>query len=240
MGVKLKFLTVLAKWLFILCLPILFITASIAGAANCRPLYEYGFNKYNVSQTTGLAESELQKAANRLVSYFNSNEEYISLTVSKDGKSFPLFNEREVGHLKDVKGLFWLDYWVLLGTLGYVLGYAVIYLFWRKERRPLAQGLVGGSVFTIALVLVLGLGALFSFDQLFLQFHLISFTNDLWLLDPSRDYLIMLFPRGFWYDATLFCALATVIGTTVLGGASAGYLIISKTRPQSFATSRRG
>ena len=226
-----KFLTVLAKWLFILCLPPLLLTASIAWAANSSWLYEYGFEKYNVSQTTGLAESELEKAAEGLISYFNSNEEYISLTVIKDGKPFQLLNEREAGHLKDVKGLFLLDYWVLLGTFIYVSDYSIIYLFWRKERRKLAQGLAGGSVFTIALVLVLGLGALFSFDQLFLQFHLISFTNDLWLLDPSRDYLIMLFPRGFWYDATLFCALSTVIGTAVLGGASAGYLIISKTKP---------
>ena len=225
-----KFLTVLAKWLFILCIPPLLLTASIAWATNSPWLYKYGFEKYNVSQPTGLAESELEKAAEGLISYFNSNEEYISLTVIKDGKPFQLFNEREAGHLKDVRGLFRLDYWVLLGTFFYASGYSIIYLFWRKERRQLAQGLVGGSVFTIALVLVLGLGALFSFDQLFLQFHLISFTNDLWLLDPSRDYLIMLFPRGFWYDATLFCALTTVVGALVLGGVSGGYLVINKRR----------
>ncbi|MFC1913729.1 TIGR01906 family membrane protein [Chloroflexota bacterium] len=226
-----KFLTVLAKWVFILCLPPLLLTASIAGAVNSNWLYEYGFEKYNVSQTTGLSESELEKAAGGLIGYFNSDEEYISVTVTKDGKPFQLFNEREVGHLKDVKELFRLDYWVMLGAFIYASGYSTIYLFWRKERRPLAQGLAGGSILTLALTLVLGLGALFSFDQLFLQFHLISFANDLWLLDPTRDYLIMLFPGGFWYDTTLFCALATVVGAMVTGGVSVGYLITYKTRP---------
>ena len=212
-----KILGTTAKWLFILCLPLLLLSASIGGAVNSLSLYKYGFEKYDVGQTTGLAEEELEKAATGLISYFNSDEEHISVTVIKDGQPFALFNEREVTHLRDVKGLFWLDYWILLGTLICALAYAGVSL-WRKEWRRLAWGLVGGSGLTLGLILALGLGALFNFDQLFLQFHLLSFANELWLLDPSKDYLIMLFPRGFWYNATLFCALATGIGAVILGG----------------------
>ena len=213
-----RILSIAAKWLFILCLPLLLLMASIGWAVNSSWLYEYGFEKYNVSQTTGLAEAELEKAATGLIRYFNSDEEYISLSVVKDDKSFVLFNEREVAHLLDVKGLIWLGYRVLVGTLIYVLVYAGVSLFWWKERRQLAWGLVGGSGLTLALMLALGLGALLNFDQLFLQFHLISFTNELWQLDPTKDYLIMLFPQGFWYDATLFCGLGTVVAAVVLGG----------------------
>jgi integral membrane protein (TIGR01906 family) len=222
----LRILGITAKWLFMLCLPILLLTASIGGAVNSRWLYEYGFQKYNVSQTTGLAEVELEKAARGLISYFNSDEEHINLTVVKDDQPFVLFNQREVVHLKDVKGLIWRDYWVLLGTLIYALGYAGVSLFWRRRRywRRLARGVVGGSSITLALMLALGVGMLLGFNQLFLQFHLISFTNEFWLLDPTRDYLIMLFPQGFWYDATLFFALATVVGAIVLGGAAGVYL----------------
>jgi integral membrane protein (TIGR01906 family) len=221
-----KILGITAKWLFILCLPLLLLSASIGVAINSLSLYKYGFEKYDVGQTTGLAEEELEKAAAGLISYFNSNEEHISLTVIKDGQPFVLFNEREVTHLRDVKGLFWLDYWILLGTLIYALAYAGVSL-WRKDWRRLAWGLVGGSGLTLVLILALGLGALFNFDQLFLQFHLLSFTNELWLLDPTKDYLIMLFPRGFWYDTTLICALATVVGAVILGGV--GVLIYSST-----------
>jgi integral membrane protein (TIGR01906 family) len=64
------------------------------------------------------------------------------------------------------------------------------------------------------------------FDRFFLQFHLISFANDLWQLDPTKDYLIMLFPQGFWYDATLFCALGTVVMAVVLAGMAGGYLLL--------------
>ncbi|MBC8429362.1 MAG: TIGR01906 family membrane protein [Dehalococcoidia bacterium] len=227
-----RILGIAAKWLFMLCLPVLLLTASLGWATNSLWLYEYGFEKYNVSQVTGLAEVELEKAAAGLIGYFNSDEDYISLTLVKDGEPFELFNHREIIHLKDVKGLIWLDYWVLLGTLVYVLAYAGISLFWRKRRywRRLAWGVVGGGGITLALMLALGLGTLLGFDQLFLQFHLISFTNELWQLDPTRDYLIMLFPQGFWYDATIFCGLATTGLAIILGGVSGGYLLFTRRR----------
>jgi len=227
---KMRIVGIGAKWLFMLCLPILLLTASLGWATNSLWLYEYGFEKYNVSQATGLAEVELEKAASGLIGYFNSDEEYISLTVIKDGELFELFNQREVIHLKDVKGLIWLDYWVLLGTLVYAVAYAGISLFWRKRRywRRLAWGVAGGSGITLALMLALGLGTLLGFDQLFWQFHLISFTNELWLLDPTKDYLKMLFPDGFFYDAVLFCALGTAGLAIILGGVAGGYLFTKR------------
>ncbi|MBA7564156.1 hypothetical protein ES708_05818 [subsurface metagenome] len=167
-----------------------------------------------------------------MIGYFNSDEEYISVTVIKDGKPFELFNQREVGHLKDVKGLIRLDYRVLLGTLIYVLAYAGVCLFWQRRRywRRLAWGVVGGSSLTLIVMLALGVGALFNFEQLFIQFHLLSFTNELWMLDPSRDYLIMLFPSGFWYDAAILCAGITAGLAKVLGGVSGGWLVVNRSK----------
>ncbi len=209
-----------AKGLFMLCLPFLLLTASLGWAANSLCLYKHGFEKYSVSQTTGLASSELDKTARGLISYFNSDEEYISLSVVKDGEPFELFNQREVFHLKDVKGLIRLDYWVLVGTLAYALAYAGVCLFWRKRRywRQLAWGLVGGGSLTLALMLALGLGTLLGFDQLFWQFHVISFSNEFWRLDPATDYLLMLFTGGFFYDATIFCAGISAGLAIILGG----------------------
>lgn len=216
--IKLRTAGIVGKWLFILCLPVLLLTASGSGAINSLWLYKYGFDKYGVSQTTGLAPSELEKAAKGLIDYFNSGDETISLTVMKDAKPLTLFNEREVAHLRDVKGLFRLFYWVALGTLVYAMVYVGFSLFWWQDRRRLAGGLFGGSCLTLVLMFVLGLGTLLNFDWLFWQIHLISFTNKLWLLDPTRDYLIRLFPQGFWYDTFLFCALATALGAVILGG----------------------
>jgi len=231
----LKSLGITAKWVFILCLPILLLTASIGWAVNSFWLYKSGFDKYYVSLTTGLEESELEKAAGGLIGYLNSDEEYISLTVIKDGKPFELFNEREAVHLKDVKKLIRLDYRVLLGTLVYALAYAGVCLFWqRKEHwRRLAWGVVGGSSLTLIVMLALGIGALLDFDRLFIQFHLLSFTNEFWMLDPATDYLIMLFPADFWYDTAILCAGITAGLAKVLGGVSGGWLVFNRGKGQS-------
>lgn len=227
-----KVIDLVTKWVFILCLPVLLFSVSITGAINSPWLYKYGFNKYDVSLTTGLPGAELEKAANRLISYFNSSEEHINLTVVKEGKPFELFNQREVIHLKDVKSLIWLVYWMLLGTLIYVLGYVLLHFLWRRGeyKHKLTWRVIGGSGLTLLLMLVFGAATMVNFDQLFLQFHLLSFANDLWQLDPTRDYLIMLFPQGFWFDAAVFIALAVGGLAVVIGGVTGSIHFFNRVR----------
>ena len=209
-----KHLPAAAKWLFVFCLPLLLISAGLAGAFNSLWLYKFGFDKYAISQKTGIAEVELEKAARGLISYFNSDDEDISVSVIKDGQPFTLFNQREVAHLRDVKELVRLDYRVLLASLLYALAFTGLSLFRWHDWRQLARGAMWGGSLTLALMAVLRVVTFFNFDQFFWQFHLLSFTNDLWLLDPSKDYLLMLFPGGFWYDATQFIALG--VGTAAV------------------------
>ncbi|MFC2043602.1 TIGR01906 family membrane protein [Chloroflexota bacterium] len=231
MKARLKIISIPARWLFILCLPILLLTAGISWTTNSLWLYKYGFQKFGVNQTTGLTTSELEKVAIVLIDYFNSGEEYVSLAVTKQDKTFTLFNQREIAHLKDIKGLIWLDYWVLLGTLVSILTYVVASLLWWKDWRRLARGVFTGTSLSLALMIALGMGTLLGFDQLFLQFHLISFSNELWQLDPTKDYLIMLFPRGFFYDAALLFAGVTSGLALILCGMARGYLHFSRIMP---------
>ncbi|MFC2045648.1 TIGR01906 family membrane protein [Chloroflexota bacterium] len=221
-----KVLSIAAKAIFIFSLPCLLITSSLVWAINSLWLYNYGFEKYNISQTTNISQVELEKAAKGLITYFNSDEEYILLTVVKDGESFELFNQREVIHMKDVKGLVWLVYRLWFGTLIYTAIYAGISLFWQKRRhwRRLAWGVVIGTGSLLAVMMAVGLMALLNFDWFFLQFHFQFFTNDFWQLDPSRDYLIMLFPQGFFYDAARFCGMLIIGATGTLLGVAAIYL----------------
>ena len=65
-------------------------------------------------------------------------------------------------------------------------------------------------------MLAVGLVSLASFQQLFLLFHQLSFANDLWILNPHTDYLLILFPGGFWFDATMRVALTSILGAVLL------------------------
>ncbi len=224
---KLKILGIIAKWLFILCLPILLLTASLCWAINSHWLYNYGFEKYSLTQTPALAEFNLEEIADEIIGYFNSGEEYLSITVIKDGEPSQLFTPEETIHFKDVKGLVRLDYWLLGGTLAYCLAYAAISLFWRRRRywRRLAWGLVIGGGITLVLMLALGVGTLLGFDRLFWNFHLLFFSNEFW---SAEGYMLLLFTEEFFYDAALFCALGTAGMAVILGGVGGGYIIYRK------------
>ncbi|MFC2047788.1 TIGR01906 family membrane protein [Chloroflexota bacterium] len=227
-------LEIVAKWLFILCLPVLLLSTSIGWAFNSLWLYKSGFEIYNISQTTGLAKEELENVATELRNYFTSDEEYISLTAIKDNETLVLFNQREVAHLKDVKGLIWLDYWIWLGTLIYVLAYAGVSLLWWKIGRQLAWAVVGGSCIALCIIMTMWIGStLLNFQQLFNQFHFLAFTNELWILDPTKDYLIMLFPPEFWQYAATLWAIGIVGMAVILGGVSGGYLLVTRNKAVS-------
>ena len=129
-----------------------------------------------------------------------------------------LYNEREVLHMRDVKGLVKGVYRVSEIT-GLFMALVIVggFVNWGRAFVPMLGSLMrwGGGV-TLSLAALVGLGALVGFDRLFLAFHLISFSNDLWQLDPRRDYLIAMFPQGFFFDATMLIALAVVVEAAIL------------------------
>ena len=215
-----KALTAITSILFVICIPMLLLTTDLRFAANDIRLYEYGFNKYEVSAATGLDNEELLSVADQMVTYFNSDEEFLDIDI---------FNQRELTHLKDVKGLIQLAYHLQLASLAYIVVYVLINFALRRGAfwRDLARRLIWGSGATIALLAVLGLWAVIDFDSLFLLFHLVSFSNELWQLFPG-DMLLLLFPQGFFNDAALFVAAAAIGEAIIIGGVAWGVLALRR------------
>jgi len=217
-----------AKSLGACCLPLFLIISNLLLVTNSSWLYEYGFSTYNIPAATGIAFDQLLLAAEQTRDYFNSSDEPLQVTVEKNGKPFELYRDREVRHMADVKGLLLLTERIATLTGAYLLALALLGLWFRRRTFILdaAAVLLGGGVLTLVLMLLAALGTFMSFDQLFLVFHLISFTNNLWLLDPTRDYLLMMYPDGFFRDATL------VIAALTLGEAAALVILSVKILPR--------
>ncbi len=222
-----KYTGLIARWVFILCIPVMLLTASIGIAANSLWLYKYSFSEYGVSAATGIPDEQLEEAARELISYFRSVDEYVDIVLEKDGRSLDLFTREEIIHMKDVKGLFRLDYLVLLCTLVYIIGYRVICFlrYGREYIRQLARDAVWGSGITLAVLIALWIAMLVNFDWLFLQFHLLSFTNEFW---SAEGYMVMLFPSGFWYDTARFCVVFIAAAAAVIGAGAGGYLLLTR------------
>ena len=224
--------TKIAGILVIVAIPVLLTTTSLRFVINLPQLYEYGFDEYNVSQRAGISDTELTRIAGEIRDYFNSDEELVSIQAVIFGEETDLFTQpahpepqRQIVHMRDVKGLVqgvYLWQWV---TLGYVLAFLLSYLVIMKRAAVpiLAKRTLFGGVLTLSLLALLGLGAVVGFDSLFLKFHELGFSNDLWKLDP-RDNLIIMFPQDFFFNATILVALLTIGQALLLMSVAGGYL----------------
>ncbi len=201
-----------AAGLFILSLPVFFIGTSVRWLVSDAAWYRAGFEKYGVSQTTGMSSSELARAADQVSRYLTFQRDRVDdIRVKVRGQDLLLFNERENKHMSDVQALLGRFYSLQVASGAYILLYVASGPLLRKRGywHPLGSELKWGGSLTLGLFALFGAVSLVDFDQLFLQFHLLSFDNDLWMLDPTTDRLIMMFPEGFWYDSAIRLALAT-------------------------------
>ena len=218
-GQKLRIVEVAAYWLFIICFPLLLLTSTIRCAANSLHFYEYAFDRYGVSQVTKVERAQLSEVATRLIDYFSSGVDTPQIkVVDEAGEEFELYHDYELVHLRDVKGLLQMDYQIQVASLAYVVSYSLLFLLWKKGPwQSLAKGITHGCALALALITLLGVASIFGFEQLFVQFHLISFSNPYWMLDPSKDYLIMLFPEDFWRETAFLGGGAVAAEALFLG-----------------------
>jgi integral membrane protein (TIGR01906 family) len=133
----------------------------------------------------------------------------------------PLYNERELSHMLDVKNvvkpvlLVGYGTWILLAGLG-------AWAIWKKSQTVLLTGLRRGGWIMIGLLVMIGIFASINFWEFFSLFHGLFFKGDSWLFLYS-DTLIRLFPIRFWQDAFL------LVGIVTLGG---GLLLIFGLKPR--------
>ncbi|MPZ13324.1 MAG: TIGR01906 family membrane protein [Chloroflexi bacterium] len=206
------FVRPLAIAVFALALPVLLATSAVRWVTLDEGFYMQEFARYRVGDVTGLSADELQRVAQAFIAYFQAEPGRLDITVRPSGAPAPLLNAREIQHMVDVQGLMQAVFRIWTVAIAALALSAVIIVAAEPSTTlpALARaGAIGGGI-SVLLVGALGLTALMDFGQLFLRFHLVSFTNELWLLDPARDRLIQLFPQGFFFDAAIRIAAVTV------------------------------
>ncbi len=170
------------------------------------PLDDYGF-------TTPERIHWATYAWNYLVN--SSDISYLGNLKFSDGS--PLFNERELSHMHDVKR-------VIQGTFrAWYISLAILLLIgiwaWRtRHMQTYRQGLRRGGWLTIGFAALIGtivlIGMLMDpnvFWDFFAWFHSLFFTGDSWIFAYS-DTLIRLFPIRFWQDIFLTGAIIVLAG----------------------------
>ena len=170
------------------------------------PADEYGFTQQDRLHWAPFA-----------LDYLTNNADISYLGDLQFEDSSPLYNERELSHMADVKN-------VVVGALrAWMISLAILILLailaYQKKWMPAyINGLRCGGLWMIglaaALGLIAGVGIVANpdvFFEFFTLFHQIFFTGDSWLFYYS-DTLIRLFPIRFWEDAFLWAAILSLGG----------------------------
>lgn len=208
----------LAVVIFVLAIPTFLITSNVRLAFDSLSLYRYGFERYDVVQTTGLDMGQLMVVARDIRDYFNSSQDLLDVKVYVGLEQRDLFNQGEILHMRDVKRLVTSVHRLQEFTLVYMAFYMALALLITKGMAAsvVLERVMKGSLITVAIFVLAGLASLFGFDQIFDQFHVISFTSGTYTFDPRYNYLTRLFTEGFFMQSTLFIAISVVVQAALL------------------------
>lgn len=118
----------------------------------------------------------------------------------EDGE--PIFNERELSHMQDVKKVVTGMRFALLGATLMLVVITVLAIKggWQQS---LLTAYVRGAWLLIGLIIAILIFVSLNFENLFTWFHQIFFESGTWRFYTS-DTLIRLFPMRFWRDAFIF------------------------------------
>lgn len=158
------------------------------------------------------------------VDYLTNDQgiEFLSSQHLSDGS--PLYSDRELSHMVDVKVL--VKHLLAIWTGVLIFWFLAILFAWRKNwMRDFWRSVSRGGWLTLALVAAGIISVFTNFDALFTAFHHLFFTGDTWLFYYS-DNLIRLFPMRFWRDAFLLAGGITI--TLALMAAFSQFWIKSK------------
>jgi integral membrane protein (TIGR01906 family) len=132
---------------------------------------------------------------------------------------FPVLNDRERGHMRDVRGVF-AGFEILV-----LVSAAILVVAFRRrdaEARAATWRAVASGARGLAVGLVLvGAFAVLAFDAAFEVFHRLFFSAGTYTFDPRTDHLVQLFPEQFWSDTTIAVG-AVALGAAILTAWQAG------------------
>ena len=180
---------------------------------NTDSFYEFEFNKNNTSLKTGINHSDLFIVVDNIQDFFNEkSNEKIQMTTYINGIEKNLFNSKEIRHMIDVKNLIlnikFFNY--LLWTTVIVI--LLIKISLSKDKILNTFRVIAKSYFIYSVSILISALILLalSFRWIFYFFHIISFNNNLWILDPRTDYLIKIFEEVFFMDAAILIGILTL------------------------------
>lgn len=183
------------SFILIILLPLFLLSVSVYAVVFDESHYAALFEKFGVYDTVQNADL--------------LNEEVLGYLNKKGKMLSEPFNEREISHMEDVKGVFWALKRMLIV---FPILFIAALVKWKARRIEMLGKVVwGGSIASLGLFLAIIPFSVFAFPSSFDVFHRLFFDAGTYLFNPSTDILVQLYPEALFFSLAWRVALLTVL-----------------------------
>ena len=206
----------LMAWLSLLC------SIAYTAVTNENQMTQ-GFLRFSQTAELNVPASRYGDYAHGLSQYLSGKTKTAMIRDPDTGEMANAFSDKENAHLKDVWTI--AAFLKIMRYAGGGLAVAALgFLYFRRpgERKAMLWDAVRGfalsALFLLFVSSALIVWGIVNFDGLFVSFHQLVFTNDLWLLNPSTDVLMALMPLPFftWYAGEMLKSMLPVLAMMLL------------------------
>ena len=147
-----------------------------------------------------MSAEDLDRTTDVLLSYLKDRDKTLDIQVEVKGILREVFNQREKAHMVDVRNLY-LNAITVRNIAAGISICCLVILVYLKDLSVLYKSYLKALGVFVFIFGFIGIFCLIDFDVFWTNFHHVFFPgNDLWLLDPHTDILIMMVPSKFFFD----------------------------------------
>ncbi|MEF9990977.1 MAG: TIGR01906 family membrane protein [Romboutsia sp.] len=176
--------------IFSICFSIFLITGIINFTVAFKQLYYYDISKLDIPKLCGLSEREIKLNYDYLIDYNLSKDksEFEMPTIESSPQGKIHFEEvRDI--FQNLNKIFYVSF--IISTIGIII----------NIKNKNINSLKETSIALISIPAILSLPIIINFEDSFIIFHKLMFSNDYWIFDPSIDPVINMLPEQFFFHA---------------------------------------
>lgn len=208
------------------CLVIAAVVGAIRLVVFDKGFYQEVYEAIDLAASENISDADLSDSINMMIDYVQGSRDNLDGTITWKERQQPTFNEKEISHMKDVRTLWqnaWKVFWWALGLAA--LCYLLLYLWTKKHFLSwVSRGILDAYACIAVLLVFFGFWMAIDFTGLWVQFHHWFFSNQLWLLDPRTDFMIVICPETLFFQMIVRIACIFGLLSILLIGFSLYYL----------------
>lgn len=150
---------------------------------------------------TGFTPAELRTATDAILADLVLGPPDFDVAIAGE----PVLNERERGHMADVRTVFGGF------TVAALVSVVILVVSAARSRRSTWRSARFGALGLAAGIVAVGVVGVLAFETAFEAFHRLFFAGGSYTFDPRTERLVQLFPQRFWFETSIAVGVVALV-----------------------------